>query len=403
LLLGGGRVLRGALDLLAQGAGRVAEQPDWNAAGPLVAYPEKVPLILLADRPVQLETPRLYFANPITPAAAFFVRWHLDRHPNAINLAQWRLSIEGHVTRPLRLSLADLARRFEPVSVTAVNQCSGNSRSRFSPRVPGVQWGNGAMGCATWTGVRLRELLEAAGRKAGALEVQFEGLDRGRGPEGRGSYRFLKSLRLDDPVLDRAIVAYEMNGGPLPMLNGFPLRLVVPGYFATYWTKALTWIRVLDRPDDNFWMKSAYRVPNTRRGDTTPEAVRAGTVATIPISRMPVRSFIAEPDGGSALPAGLPVTIRGVAFSGYGAIAKVEWSADGGRTWQLASLGADHGPEAFRAWEARWVPREPGEAVLAVRAADAAGNQQPDAPVWNAGGYLWNRIERQRLVIGRPA
>ncbi len=261
MLLGGGRLFRGALDLLAQGGGRAAELPDWNAAGPLVAYPEKLPLIVLADRPVQLETPRQYFAGPITPAAAFFERWHLDRHPDAIDLARWQLSIEGHVARPLTLSLDDLARRFEAVSVTAINQCSGNSRSRFSPRVPRVQWGNGAMGCATWTGVRLRDLLEAAGFRAGALEVQFEGLDRGRGPEARGSYRFLKSLRLDDPVLDRAVAAYEMNGAPPPMPNGFPLRLVVPGDFATYWTKALTWIRVLDRADDNFWMKSAYRVP----------------------------------------------------------------------------------------------------------------------------------------------
>ena len=403
LLLGGGRVFRPARDLLAEGTDQAVELPGWNAAGPLVAYPEKLPLIVLTDRPVQLETPRPYFAGAITPAAAFFVRWHLDRHPNAIDLTRWRLSIEGNVTRPLALALDDLVRRFEAVSVTAVNQCSGNSRSRFRPRVPGVQWGNGAMGCATWTGVRLRDLLDAAGLKAGALEVQFEGLDRGRGPEGRGSYRFLKSLRLDDPVLDRALAAYEINGAPLPMLNGFPLRLVVPGYFATYWTKALTWIRVLDRPDDNFWMKSAYRVPNTPRGHTTPEAIRAGTVTTVPVTRMPVRSFIVEPDAGSALPAGLPVAIRGIAFSGHGGIAQVEWSADGGRTWQIASLGTDHGPEAFRTWEARWVPREPGEAVLAVRAKDAAGNVQPDQPVWNGGGYLWNRIERQRVAIGRPA
>jgi DMSO/TMAO reductase YedYZ molybdopterin-dependent catalytic subunit len=375
----------------------------WNSSGPLVRYPEKVPLIVLTDRPVQLETPRQYFESALTSNAAFFVRWHLDRHPNAIDLAAWRLHVEGNVGRPLSLSYDDLVSRFSPVSVAAVNQCSGNSRSRFTPRVPGGQWGHGAMGSAIWTGVRLRELLEAAGVRPGSVEVQFEGLDRGRGPEGWGSHRFLKSLRLNDPVLDHCLVAYAMNGQPLPMLNGFPARLVVPGYFATYWLKSLAWIRVLTQPDENFWMKAAYRVPDTPRGATTPEDMSAGRVTTVPISRMPVRSFIVSPDGGRRIPASLPTTVRGIAFSGHGAIVRVELSTDGGRSWREAALGADHGPLAFRTWEAAWTPPVPGEATLAVRATDAAGNVQPDAPVWNPGGYLWNRTERQIVTVGRSA
>jgi hypothetical protein len=233
------------------------------------------------------------------------------------------------------------------------------------------------------------------------VEVQFEGLDRGRGPEGFGSRRFLKSLRLDDPVVDQAIVAYEMNGQQLPMLNGFPVRLVVPGYFATYWMKSLTWIRVRTEPDDNFWMKAAYRIPGTPTGGTTPEEVKAGHVAMVPITRMPVRSFLISPDGSGQLPAGLPVTLRGLAFSGRGAVTRVEWSADGGRAWRDATLGPDYGAYAFRSWEAMWTPSSSGVVTLAVRATDAGGSVQTDDAVWNPGGYLWNRIERQRVAVGR--
>ncbi len=403
LALGDAARVPPALARVLLAAGQAVDPTPWNSTGPLVKYPEKLPLIVLTDRPVQLETPRQFFQHGFTDNAAFFVRWHLDLHPNAIDLSAWRLRVEGSVGRTLSLSLDDLVNRFAPASVAAVNQCSGNSRSRFEPRVAGGQWGNGAMGCATWTGVRLRELLEAAGVRPGSVEVQFEGLDRGRGPEGWGSNRFLKSLRLDDPVLDDCLVAYGMNGQQLPMLNGFPVRLVVPGYLATYWMKSLTWIRVLTQPDENFWMKTGYRIPDTPRGSTTPEDVRAGRVTTVPIARMPVRSFIVSPDGSGRIAAGLPTTVRGIAFSGNGAITRVELSEDGGRSWRDTSLGADHGPHAFRTWEAVWTPRAPGEVSLAVRATDATGEAQPDAPVWNPGGYLWNRIERQVVTVGRSA
>jgi DMSO/TMAO reductase YedYZ molybdopterin-dependent catalytic subunit len=192
-----------------------------------------------------------------------------------------------------------------------------------------------------------------------------------------------------------------MNGEPLPMLNGFPVRLVVPGYFATYWMKCLSWIRVLDAPDENFWVKTAYRIPDTPRGNTTPEDVKAGTVKTIPIARMPVRSFLISPDGDSKVPAGLSVTLRGIAFSGQGRVVKVEFSEDSAKTWKEARLGEDHGPYSFRTWEATWTPKTPGHYTLAVRATDEKGNVQPDEGVWNPGGYLWNKIERQEIVVGK--
>jgi DMSO/TMAO reductase YedYZ molybdopterin-dependent catalytic subunit len=377
--------------------------PHWNSLGQYLSEPGKVPLILLTDRPVQLETQRHYFQTAFTPNEAFYVRWHLDGIPNAVDLKEWKLRIEGKVAKPQAWSLSELMQKFKPVSLAAVNQCSGNSRSRLQPRVPGGQWGNGAMGNAVWTGVRLRELLEVAGVSSGAVQVQFQGLETGQGPKGLGSNAFLKSLDITHPVLDESLVAYLMNNEPLPMLNGFPVRLVVPGFFAVYWMKCLTWIRILDAPDDNFWMKTGYRVPDTPRGNTTPEEIKAGKVKTIPIERMPVRSFLISPDGSSKIPAGMSVTLRGIAFSGFGRVSSVEISDDGGKTWRSAQLGEDHGTYSFRTWEAPWTAKSPGKYTLAVRATDEKGNTQTDEAVWNPGGYLWNRIERQEIVVGNAS
>jgi DMSO/TMAO reductase YedYZ molybdopterin-dependent catalytic subunit len=377
--------------------------PYWNSVGPIGTYPQKLPLIVLADRPVQLETPRQFFISAITPNSAFYVRWHLDEIPSSVDLSEWSLRVEGNVERPLRLSMSDLLSNYKPVSVTAVNQCSGNSRSYFQPRVPGGQWGNGAMGNAVWTGVKLNELLNSAGVKKDSVMVQFQGLDRGKGPEGLGSNAFLKSLELSNPVLEECVLAYAMNDETLPMLNGFPLRLVVPGYFATYWVKALSWIRVLEKPDENFWMKTGYRIPDTPRGAATPDDVKAGKVKTVPINRMPVRSFIVSPDGSSKIPAMLPVTLRGIAFSGQGRVVKVEVSADDGKSWLEARLGLDIGPYSFRTWDHHWTPERPGRYMLAVRATDEKGTVQMDEGVWNPGGYLWNKIERQEILVGTVA
>ncbi|WP_240695446.1 molybdopterin-dependent oxidoreductase [Thermus tengchongensis] len=410
-LLGTGSLLGALRPALAQTSAQAEEalptftgpgpNPYWNGVNPFVTYPQKLPLLRLTDRPVQLETPRHYFRTAFTPNEAFYVRYHLDEIPNEVDLTKWRLQVEGNVEKPLSLSFQDLVRNFTPVSIAAVNQCSGNSRSRFQPRVPGGQWGNGAMGNALWTGVRLKDLLKAAGVKPGTVQIQFEGLDRGRGPENLGSGRFLKSLDWDDPALDEAIVAYLMNGEPLPMLNGFPVRLVVPGKFATYWLKHLTWIRALTQEDKNFWMATAYRIPDTPNGSTTPEDVAAGKVKTVPIGKvnMPVRSFIVDPDGSYPLVVGLPAKVRGVAFSGHGKIVKVEVSLDGGQTWRQAALGPDYGKYSFRTYEFTWTPTAPGKYTLAVRATDEKGNVQPDTGVWNPGGYLWNKIERQEVVV----
>ncbi|MFO0578049.1 MAG: molybdopterin-dependent oxidoreductase [Polyangia bacterium] len=377
--------------------------PFFGSIGPLVTLPQKAPLILVTDRPVQLETPRTYFLSALTPNAAMFVRWHLDGHPREIDLSTYRLQVEGHVERPLSLSLTELCQRFPTSRVVAVNQCSGNSRSRFQPRVPGGQWGHGAMGCAEWTGVRLKDVLAAAGIKKGAVAVQLEGLERGPGPEGKGAHRYQKSLALAGDLLDEALLVHSMNGEPLPLLNGFPLRVVVPGYFSTYWVKALGCVRVLDRPDESYWMKTAYLVPDTKDHGTTPEEAASGKLRKVPIGRMPVRSFLITPDGGSKLLPRVPVALKGIAFSGRERITRIEWSADGGASWQPARLGEDLGRHAFRTFRAEFVPPRPGRYLFAVRATDGSGATQSDVPRWNPGGYEWNVIEQQPVIVGESA
>jgi hypothetical protein len=281
----------------------------------------------------------------------------------------------------------------EPISVVAVNQCSGNSRSLFDPRVPGAQWGNGAMGNARWTGVRLAELLRHAGVKQGAVEVAFAGLDRG----GLASIPdFVKSLPVDIAGQPDILVAYEMNGEPLPLLNGFPVRLVVPGWFATYWIKALAEITVLDRPFEGFWMKEAYRIPAENDGLERPDRLAA---RTIPINRMRIRSFITSPVAEERIAPGSACAVDGIAFDGGDGVRRVEFSADGGQSWRDAELGEDLGRYSFRRWRASWQPAERGEYRLQCRATSNSGATQPAEVGWNRAGYLRNVIEEVRVRV----
>ncbi len=373
-----------------------AQSSDPILAGrPLVRYPQKTDLILLTSRPPQLETPMTWFERAITPNEAFFVRYHVFPIPTQVDLATWRLRVGGHVDRPLELSMDELKTKFPAAAVTAVNQCSGNSRGRFSPRVLGGQWGDGAMGNAEWVGCRLKDVLAAAGVRQGAVEVTFDGLDKPAFPSVPDLVKSLALARvLDDP---NVIVAYQMNGAALPMLNGFPARLVVPGWYATYWVKNLSDITVVDKPFEQYWMKPAYRIPDNPCG-----CVEPGTApkATVPIHRMTVRSFLVSPAPGARLAAGRPVTLKGIAFDGGYGIREVEISDDGGSTWRRVSLGRDLGPYAFREWSAAWPPPRAGAARVMVRAFNRIGESQGTEPLWNPSGYLRNVIESVEYSVG---
>jgi sulfite dehydrogenase (cytochrome) subunit A len=391
---GFGTLLAGG-ELFGPRAAAVAQGDPVLAGRPMVRYPEKTDLILLTSRPPQLETPMKYFDRAITPNEAFFVRYHVFPIPLEVDLATWRLRVGGHVDRPLELSLDDLKTKFPRVAVTAVNQCSGNSRGRFAPRVLGGQWGDGAMGNAEWVGARLRDVLSAAGVRQGAVQATFDGLDK---PAFPSVPDFVKSLDIARIVEDPdVLVAYEMNGAPLPMLNGYPARLVVPGWYATYWVKNLSEIQVIDQTFEKFWMKPGYRVPDNACGCVPPGTAPARTV---PITRMTVRSFMATPEAGARMTVGRPVTLQGIAFDGGYGVREVQVSVDGGVTWTQARLGADLGRYAFRVWTSTWIPGQRGRARVMVRAFNAIGESQGREPLWNPAGYLRNVIEQVDLQVG---
>lgn len=358
----------------------------------LVRFPEKAELILRTDRPPQLETPLWYFRQDLTPNEAFYVRWHLEGVPTSVDVGAFRLLIDGHVEKPLALSLAELRQTFEPVSIIAVNQCSGNSRSFFEPPVPGGQWKNGAMGNARWTGVRLRDLLDRAGIKAGAVDVALSGLDRAAMP---GTPNFIKALELEHARDGEVMLAYEMNGADLPMLNGFPLRLVVPGWYATYWVKALNHIQVLPEKFHGFWMDKAYRIPTAPDGKELPDHLAANTV---PINRMSLRSLFVRPEPGEQIPSKAPFEIQGLAFDSGIGIHRVQVSTDNGGRWEEAQLARDLGKYSWRRWHFRWSPPAPGKYQLKVRAFNRAGQGQTTS-LWNRGGYMRNVIEQTEVEV----
>jgi DMSO/TMAO reductase YedYZ molybdopterin-dependent catalytic subunit len=387
----GGLGLTGLLGASAWNAmaATLVELPFVNGQRELVTnFPQKGAVLLQRTRPPLLETPFEVFDQGVfTPNDRFYVRWHLANIPQVVDPVTFRLAIRGHVRQPISLALDDLVREFKPFEIAAVNQCSGNSRGFFSPRVAGGQWANGSMGNARWSGVRLRDVLDRAGVKAGALQVRFNGLDTGVIPQ---TPDFLKSLAIDHARDGEVMIAYAMNGAPLPLLNGFPLRLVVPGWYATYWVKMLNDIEVLDRPDDNFWTTKAYLIPDTPFANVVPG--QKG-VNMVPINRMLPRSFFTNLRDGAVLKVGQTTTVRGIAFGGDAGLAKVLFSADAGGSWQEARLGPDHGKYSFRQWEAPLRLASPGPHRLMIKAVNAAGSAQPDKANWNPAGFMRNVIE----------
>jgi sulfite dehydrogenase (cytochrome) subunit A len=371
--------------------------PFDNGERPLVKYPQKRPLIQLTSRPPQLETPFSVFAeNVLTPNDAFFVRYHLTISPPGPELLKpdgFRVGVKGSVRQPLTLSVADLRQQFEPVEIVAVNQCSGNSRGFFKPRVSGGQLGNGAMGNARWKGVRLRDVLNKAGVAPEAKQVTFDGLDKSLLPQ---TPDFVKALDIDHALSPDVLLAYEMNGEELPWLNGYPLRLVVPGWYGTYWVKHLHEITVTSKVFDGFWMSTAYRIPDNACACTEP-----GTTPnkTVPITRYNVRSFITNVADGQKLRSGVQTSIKGIAFDGGEGITEVLFSPDSGRTWRETELGKDVGKYSFREWSVAFTPSRPGPNEFKVKATNRIGQSQPSEPLWNSAGYMRNVIETVRVEV----
>ena len=352
------------------------------------SFPQKGPMILQRTRPPLLETPFEVFDKGVfTPNDQFYVRWHWALIPTDIDVAKFSLTVRGHVNQTLSLSLHDIVHELPSVQLAALNQCSGNSRGVFQPRVSGGQWANGAMGNALWTGVRLKDVLDKAGVKPGAVQVRFKGLEE---PVVADAPHFMKSLDIDHARDGEVMIAYAMNGEQLPLVNGFPLRLVVPGWYATYWVKMLNDIEVLDQPDTNYWTKVAYTIPDTPHANIKPGET---DVKMIPISRMVPRSFVTNVASGTKLKAAAPTTLRGIAFGGDCGVASVDFSIDRGQSWHQTQLGKDEGKYGFRQWQTQLTLPAAGEYSVLTRCTNSNGVAQPDAPNWNPAGFMRNVLE----------
>lgn len=350
------------------------------------AFPGKGEMIVQRVRPPVLEAPMAAFREGvITPNDRMFVRWNWP-FPTEVKAADHRVVLGGAVKQAVSLTLDEVAAAGEPVSVVAVNQCAGNGRGLSEPRVTGTQWGNGGMGCAKWTGVRLKDVLAKAGLAAGAKRVRFAGLDV---PLSDGAPQFIKSIPVDVAMRDDVLVAWAMNDEPLPILHGFPLRIVVPGWFSTYWVKMLSTIEVLTGEDDSHYVAETYRWPTV--------AVKPGDkdFPTVPITAMPPRSFITSHADGGTVALGKALLLEGIAMGGDAALERVDLVGQG---WEIpCDLGPDEGPYAFRRWSVV-LPQVSGDLDrIGVRARNVNGAVQPVEAVWNPSGYARNVIERITL------
>jgi DMSO/TMAO reductase YedYZ molybdopterin-dependent catalytic subunit len=362
---------------------------DTQATATMDTLPGKHALIKKSFRPPNYETPADVFDAPFTPNSAFFVRYHLSMIPE-VRAEDWRLHIGGDAVRtPLTLTLEQLRRDFKAVEIAALCLCSGNRRALFQPHVPGIQWGSGAMGNARWRGVRLRDVLAEAGIEKSALEVSLDGADSG---VLKITPDFIKSLPVAKALDENTLIAFEMNGEPLPRWNGFPARLILPGWTATYWVKHLAEVNVMAEPFDGYWMKTAYRIPGDRfpRGRFSSQE----TPATAPITEIVVNSLITNLIDGQTVPAFKPLEIRGVAWDGGSGIAQVEISTDGGVSWHSAVLKQDYGRFSWRQWRYGFEPKRTREYRIMARATSYSGACQPLEPIPNPSGYHHNAIQK---------
>ncbi len=386
----------------ALSAGRLALAETWQPAelpagtidsSSLETIQGKVPLIKRSYRPPNYETPVEYFNQPYTPNNAFFVRYHLSNIPSVDGEA-WRLTVEGEAAGGKAVySLADLRRTFEVIELAAVCQCSGNRRGLFQPHVYGVEWGYGAMGNARWVGVRLRDVLNKVGVNKDALEVVLDGADMGvteKTPD------FQKSIPIWKALDENTLIAFQMNGAPLPHWNGFPARLIVPGWTGTYWMKHLTSVKVVPAPYKGFWMASAYRIPLGKFPSIDRFTSQDSAVNT-PITEMVVNSLVTNLKPGQTVPANRMLQIQGVAWDSGAGISEVAVSVDGGREWRPAELLTDLGRYAWRGFTFAHTPK-PGRFEVLVKASNRAGETQTPSLILNPAGYHHNVVQRLPLV-----
>jgi len=343
-------------------------------------------MIVRSSRPEDLEMPLAGFNQWITPVDQFFVRCH-TYVPDAPKPEEWRLKLDGVVNQPVTLTLDDL-KKMPRVDLVAVVECAGNGRSFYQPRVAGTQWAFGSVGNARWTGVRLRDVLQKAGLKDSAAHILFDGADVpvGKMPD------FQRTIPVEKAMHPDTLLAYEMNGEPLTMEHGFPVRVIVPGWASDSWVKWLQHIEALDHEFEGFWMKTAYRHP----AHPVEPGAAVDPKEMVPVTDLNVKSVIATPLSGWIKPG--RVRISGTAWSNTSPVERVDVSLDGGQSWKPAKLGKEKGQYAWRLWQLDWKAAE-GAYTLMARATNAAGQTQPLEQQWNPSGYLWNAVQRVNVQV----
>ncbi len=340
-------------------------------------------LVTIEQHPFNAETPLAEMAREITPTGSFYVRSHFDMP--RLDAAGFHLSVEGAIEKPRAWSFSEIL-ALPRHSITATLECAGNGRTRLEPPVPGVRWGFGAASTASFAGTSLHHLLDGSGVRGSAVETLFVGADRGEVAPGR-VVAFERSLPLELARHPDTLLAWEMNGEPLTVEHGAPLRLVVPRWYAVASVKWLTHVRLLERPFTGHFQDEKYIYERER-----------GTPEKTPVSTMRVRAVIARPAEGTRLPRGV-TEIAGTAWSGDARVERLEVSVDGGKSWREAALGRAVSEHAWVPWKLSWNFATPGSCLLMARATDASGHSQPLESSWNAQGYGNNVVHQIRVEI----
>lgn len=391
--LGGGLPLpAGPTPAQAQGAPARGPQP--------FEYPGKDRgLTLLGDRPLVAETPEGLLDDDTTPVGRFFIRNNGQLPEEAKDPGAWKVAVEGEVETPLALTLAELKARFAPVTLRMVMECGGNGRSFYQPAARGNPWTNGGAGCAEWTGIRLADLLKAAGLKAGAKFTGHYGAD----PHLSGDATkdaISRGMPIEKALEPHSLVAWAMNGEALPHIHGGPLRLLVPGWPGSLSAKWLTRILVRATPHDGQGMGgTSYRVPTV---PMVPGSNADGRTDFADLTSMPTRAIITAPANGARLPAGTrEVALRGAAWAGDHEVARVEVSCDAGQRWQAVTMAAPRNRYDWVRWTGTLALPSAGYFELWVRATDSRGVAQPHvATNWNPQGYGANPFHRIAILVG---
>jgi sulfite oxidase len=353
------------------------------------------PGLYIHDEEVLNAEPALsMLGDDITPIDAFFIR-NNGTLPETGAVEDWRLTIDGEVERPTVWSIAELRARFEVVTLTAVLECAGNGRSQFSPATDGLAWRLGAVGCARWTGVRLKDVLDHAGVKPSAVYTGHYAPDRSYSNAAKPALS--RGLPIAKALSPETLIAFEMNGEPLPALHGGPLRIVAPGYPGSAWQKWLDRISLRDREHDGEKMGGTdYRMP--RRPVPPGEALDPAEFEVI--IDMPVKSLISSPVPGFTMAVGETLAVEGFAWSGAIPLAGVRVSGDGGESWREVELAAGESEFAWRRFRTEFVIDQPGPVAVMAQAYDVAGNVQPIDAVWNPRGYCNNQVQRVTGAAG---